>query len=261
MNRQNTVKADFLVATVPLSSVDDELLGNFARMSVDGEFRRFYGYAGFLKDNFFIGDNGDRVLFQATGSRAEDIIPLIETTWAGLSVARLDIQLTVLVADADAVISRVFPSKAYKAVRMLNLGERGATLYVGSPKSRVRLRMYNKTAESGESLVSGMERMRIELQLRDEYADRGLINLKAGAGDMFFRYYVTRMTDGYTTAIVDRAFKDSDMLAMVETCTEKSDDTRKAWLEHSVIPAIMKLAAYDKPFVKDFLARLKEILD
>lgn len=261
MNRQNTVKADFLVATVPLSSVDDEQLGDFARMSVDGEFRRFYGYAGFWKDNFFIGDNGTRALFQATGARADEIVQLIETSWQGLSVARLDIQLTVLVADADAVISRTHPSKAYKAVRMLNLGERGSTLYVGSPKSRVRLRMYNKTAESGEPLVSGMERMRIELQLRDDYADRGLVNLKAGAGDMFFRYYVSRMTDGYITAIVDRAFKDSDMLAMIETSTEKSDDTRKAWLEHSVIPALMKLAAYDKLYVRDFLARLKDLLD
>jgi hypothetical protein len=121
--------------------------------------------------------------------------------------------------------------------------------------------MYNKTAESGEPLVSGMERMRIELQLRDDYADRGLVNLKAGAGDMFFRYYVSRMTDGYITAIVDRAFKDSDMLAMIETSTEKSDDTRKAWLEHSVIPALMKLAAYDKLYVRDFLARLKDLLD
>jgi hypothetical protein len=48
---------------------------------------------------------------------------------------------------------------------------------------------------------------------------------------------------------------------MIETESPKSDDTRKAWLEHSVIPALMKLAAYDKEYVRDFLTRLKEILD
>jgi len=261
MHSSNTVKADFLVATVPLASVDDEKLDDFARMVIEGDYRRFYGYKGFIKDKLFIGDNGDRMLIQATGERANDMISMIETSWTGLSVARIDIQLTILVADADSIISRTMPSPTYKAVRLLNLGERGATLYVGSPKSRCRLRMYNKTAESGEGLINGMERLRIELQLRDDYADRCLINMRAGAGNMYFRYYASRMTDGYITNLIDRAFKHSDMVHMIETESPKSDDTRKAWLEHSVIPALMKLAAYDKEYVRDFLARLKEILD
>ncbi len=261
MARKNTVKADYLVVTVPLGSVDEEKLRDFAKMSIDGEFRRFYGYAGFLKDKFFVGDNGNRMLLQSTGSRSDEIIPLIDTSWIGISVARIDIQLTILVADADSIISQTFPAKSYKAVRMVNLGERGSTLYVGSPKSRVRLRIYNKTAESGEDLINGMERLRFELQLRDDYADRCLINLKAGSGDMFFRYYVSRMTDGYITSLIDRSFQHSDMLHMVETESQKSDDTRKDWLEHSVFPALMKLAVYDKDYVRDFLNRARELLD
>jgi hypothetical protein len=241
--------------------VDQERLDSFAKLSVGGGFRRFYGYSGFIKDKFFIGDNGERILLQATGSRADEILQLIETNWPGLSVARIDLQLTILVADADAIISRTMPSRAYKSVRIVNLAERGSTLYVGAAKSRCRLRIYNKTAESGEQLVSGMERMRIELQLRDEYADRALINMRAGAGDMFFRYYVSRMSDGYITNLLDRAIKDSSMVHMIDTDTLKSDDSRKLWLEHSVIPALMKLAAYDKDYVREFLKRLNELLD
>jgi len=261
MHRANTVKADYLVATVPLTSVPSEQLDTFEAMSVDGIFRRFYGYAGYLKDGFFVGDNGDRLMVQATGYRADDVWPLIDTGWSGLSVARLDIQLTILVADADSVVCRTMPSAAYKSVRIVNLGERGSTLYVGSSKSRCRLRMYNKTAESGQDLTGGMERLRIELQTRDDYADRCLINLRAGSGDMFYRYYVSRMTDGFITNLIDRAFKHSDMLAMVDVQTEKSDDTKRVWLENTVLPALAKLSVSNKDYVMGFIQKVKELLD
>jgi hypothetical protein len=261
VSRENTVKADYLVATVPINSVQPEQLNVFEEMTIDGQFRRFFGYAGYMKDNFYIGDNGSRLLIQATGSKADHILPLIETGWSGLSVARLDIQLTILVADADSVVCKTMPSAAYKSVRMVNLSERGSTLYVGSSKSRCRLRMYNKTAEAGEELVAGMERLRIELQTRDDYADRCLINMRAGSGDMFFRYYVSRMTDGFITNLIDRAFKHSDMLAMVDIKTDKSDESRKVWLEHTVLPALAKLSVSDKDYVKDFLHKVKDLLD
>jgi hypothetical protein len=259
--KENTVKADYLVATVPLTSLTTEQLHVFEQLSVDGKFRRIFGYAGYVKDNFFVGDNGDRLMIQATGSKADYIWPLIDIKWGGLSVARLDIQLTILVADADSVICRTMPSPAYKSIRIVNLGERGSTLYVGSSKSRCRLRMYNKTAEAGEGLVAGMERLRIELQTRDDYADRCLVNLHAKAGDMFYRYYVSRMTDGFITNLIDRAFQHSDMVSMVDLETEKSDETKKVWLENTVLPALIKLSVSDKDYVRGFIEKARELLD
>jgi hypothetical protein len=153
------------------------------------------------------------------------------------------------------------PPNSYKAVRIVNLGERGSTLYVGSPKSRCRVRVYNKTAEAGESRVDGQERLRIELQLRDSYADRCLVNLKAGTGDMFYRYYVSRMTDGYITSIVDKALANSNLLCMIDVETQKTDDTRKEWVEHSVIPALIKLSVYDRDYFRQLVERLKGLLD
>jgi hypothetical protein len=259
--RSNTVKADFVVVTVPLTSLTNDELESFASMQIGGELKKFYGYRGYMLDQIFVGDNGDRMMLQAAGARADDLLSLINSKWQGLSVARLDIQLTILVGDADSIIRSTMPPTVYKAVRMLNLNERGATLYVGSPKSRCRLRMYNKTAQLVEERVGDMEKLRIELQLRDDYADRGMINMLAGAGNMFFRYYVAKMTDGYITTLVDKAFKYSDMVAMVEVKPDRVEDGRKVWLEQSVLPALMKLAVYDREYYENFLRKLKELVD
>jgi Replication initiation factor. len=230
-------------------------------MQIDGNLKKLYNYKGFAKEGVFVGDNGHRLLVQAAGSKANEVISLVNPKWPTLSVARLDMQITVLVGDADSIIRSTTPPPKYRAVRLVNLGERGSTLYVGSPKSRCRLRLYNKTAQLGESRVQDLEKLRIELQLRDDYADRALINMLAGTGDAFFRYYVSKMTDAYIVSIIERAFSNSNMLAMTEVRTEKSDDGRKVWLEHSVIPALMRLAVYDREYYDDFLRRLNELVD
>lgn len=261
MTSRNNVKVDYLVVTVPLTSLNDEEIDQFWRLSINGDFYKLYGYKGFIKDKIFIGDNGERMLLQATGANANEALSLVNASWQGLSVARIDVQLTVLVPDADSVIRGTMPPNSYKAVRIVNLGERGSTLYVGSPKSRCRVRVYNKTAEAGESRVDGQERLRIELQLRDSYADRCLVNLKAGTGDMFYRYYVSRMTDGYITSIVDKALANSNLLCMIDVETQKTDDTRKEWVEHSVIPALIKLSVYDRDYFRQLVERLKGLLD
>jgi hypothetical protein len=261
MPRSNTVQADYLVATVPINSVDEQRLDDFAKMTFEGKLKKFYGYRGFMLDNLYIGDNGDRMMLMASGAKAQEAVKLIDTKWPGLSVARLDIQLTIYVADADSLIRGIMPAPAYKSVRLTNLSERGSTLYVGSPKSRCRLRVYNKTAQLAEDRVQDMEKLRIELQLRDDYADRGLVNLLAGAGDMFFRFYVQKMTDAYIANLLDRAFKDSNMVAMVKEELGNKEDSRKTWLENCVLPAIMRLAVSDREYYEQFVQRLRDLID
>jgi len=261
MQAKNTVKADYLVLTVPLTSLNDDELDMFARLSIDGEFRRMYGYKGFLHEKVYIGDNGERMLLQATGAKAHDMLAHVNKRWQGLSVARIDLQVTVLVADADSIIRGIMPPKPYKSVRMVNLNERGSTIYIGSPKSRCRMRIYNKSAELGEDRIDGQEKLRVELQCRDEYGDRAMINMLSGTGDAFFRYYVLKMSDAYVTSIVDRAMANSNLLAMTEVNSLKSEDSRKEWLEHSVMPALTKLSVYDPSYFREFLDRLKSLID
>jgi DNA relaxase NicK len=144
---------------------------------------------------------------------------------------------------------------------MVNLNERGSTIYIGSPKSRCRMRIYNKSAELGEDRIDGQEKLRVELQCRDEYGDRAMINMLSGTGDAFFRYYVLKMSDAYVTSIVDRAMANSNLLAMTEVNSLKSEDSRKEWLEHSVMPALTKLSVYDPSYFREFLDRLKSLID
>jgi hypothetical protein len=261
MRNVNVVKADYLVATVPLTSIDQEASNRLHGLVVEGDYRRIYGFAGFVKEKLFVGDNGQRLMIQATGAKADEAAYLINSSWLSLSVARIDLQVTVYVADADSVIRSTIPPKAYKSVRMINLNERGSTLYVGSPKSRCRLRIYNKSAEQGEEPTEKGERLRIEVQLRNDYADRALVNLHAGAGDMFFRFYVRRMTDAYIDSIIEMALKNSDKRAMIDVEKEMSIDTRKAWIENSVIPALARMSVLDSDYYKKLLERLRLLIE
>jgi hypothetical protein len=48
---------------------------------------------------------------------------------------------------------------------------------------------------------------------------------------------------------------------MTEVGSLKSEDSRKEWLEHSVMPALLKLAVYDPAYIRGFLDRLKGLID
>jgi len=69
------------------------------------------------------------------------------------------------------------------------------------------------------------------------------------------------MTDGFITNLIDRAFKHSDMLSMIDTKTDKPDESRKVWLEHTVLPALAKLSVSDKDYVRGFIQKIRELLD
>jgi hypothetical protein len=51
------------------------------------------------------------------------------------------------------------------------------------------------------------------------------------------------------------------MLAMIDVETEKSDDTKRAWLENTVLPALAKLSVSNKDYVRGFIQKVKELLD
>lgn len=84
--------------------------------------------------------------------------------------SRIDIAVDV----SDVTVSEVIDlgegivSRSRERVEVRNLRGRGHTLYIGSPKGRKMVRVYDKAAEDG--LPEGVTLTRIEVQLRDEYA-------------------------------------------------------------------------------------------
>jgi hypothetical protein len=206
------------------------------------------GAYGWRAKQVFIGsyDNG-RMIIEASGAMAQVAIPVIAAILPadGLSVARLDAQATVAVPDADKMIKSVIPSRRYKCSLITNLWDTGATLYVGAPSSDRRLRVYNKTAESGEVPSEGGEWLRVEVQARDRYADRLYKSYLKGALTGVYLEYVRAMADD----VMYRLLRDSVCDLSAPMWDEDEDATdwvarRARWLRETIVPALRKLALH-----------------
>jgi len=206
------------------------------------------GARGWYGDKAFVGswDNG-MLLVQASSAWAQvvadriaDIIPQ-----DGMSVARIDLQATMWVADADAIITTTVPCKRYKCTLIRPVYERGCTLYVGAPSSDARLRMYNKSVESGQYPPEGGEWLRIELQLRNRYADRAWINWRKRTQYALLLEYLRKMTDERTYRMVREAIDHGDEPTIDQDTDDDWITRRLYWLQYTVVPALRRLALHD----------------
>lgn len=181
------------------------------------------------------------------------------------SVARLDVQATIEVEGADEFINDLKHSGRYQATRVQTLGKRGATLYVGAPSSAARLRVYNKTAESGIVAPGGGELLRFEIQTRDKYADAGYRALSAGVQDDFLLHWARKMlaSPEHVNILSGRLAAGMDLSMPVLTQDDAWADRRKRWVERSVVPALRKLLAVEPEYldvVVELLARPRDVV-
>jgi DNA relaxase NicK len=161
--------------------------------------------------------------------------------------------------DADYMIEYIQPPKVYKATKVVNINEKGTTLYVGAPTSRVRLRVYNKTAESGIVPDSGGEYVRFELQCRNQYADKAFVAFRNNMARSFYLMILKRMVDSYTFRLVEGAIRSADEELFTDDFPVSKDDPisrKKRWLEQSVLPALRRLLVEDKDYVDNFIRLL-----
>ena len=255
------LRADYLVVTVPRTEAAEAAYPVMvAYWLPDPQPFALYGFRGYRSGKVFLGEREDRYLVQATGAIAHDValrFPL--PAEHELSVARIDVQTTMVVRDADFFICSCEPNKAYKAARWSSVGEPGETLYVGAPKSDCRLRIYNKTAESGIRPQAPGDFVRVEIQFRNRYADRMFRAIRARAARLPFLSHLRRMVDSFAFDTVKRHIESiEEELFPEEQFTETDALTRrKAWIERSVIPAMRKVLAEEPEYLQVFL----QILD
>ena len=208
-------------------------------------------------------DNG-MLLISASGGVAHEVALSIRTVAVERrSIARLDLQATVEVAGADEWINALKHSTRYQATRVQTLGGRGATLYVGAPSSSARLRVYNKSAESGIPAPDGGELLRVEVQTRDRYADAAYRALLSGAESDFLLHWVRKMI-----ASPEHVNRLAGMLASGATINVKElaqdeqwIDRRKRWVERSVVPALRRLLAVEPEYLDVVVQLLQQPLD
>jgi DNA relaxase NicK len=156
------------------------------------------------------------------------------------------------------VIVFTSPKKRYKAMRVSAVFDRGDTLYVGSAKSAYRLRIYNKTAQSGIAPDEG-EYIRFEITFRNSLADTAYKAYLEGDMDLYFLGYLGQMVDEVTYNLVKHIlFKNMTVEPrLFENEKDEGIERTKIWLENVVIPCIQKLHLRDP----DYTAKLIETLD
>jgi hypothetical protein len=251
------LRADYLVATVPRTEAAEASYPVMvAYWLPDPKPFALYGYRGYKSGKVFVGENEDRYLVQATGAIAHDValrfpLPVDHE----LSVARIDVQVTLVTQDADFFIRACEPQGPYQATRWSRVGEPGETLYVGAPKSDCRLRIYNKTAESGIKPQVPGDFVRVEIQFRNRYADRMFRAIRARAPRLPFLSHLRRMVDSFTFDAVKRHVESVEEELFPEEEPQEIDalSRRKAWLERSVIPALRKVLAEEPEYLQAFL--------
>jgi hypothetical protein len=221
------------------------------------------GARGWYGERVFIGmwDNG-MLLVQASSHWAQVVADRIAEVIPseGMSVARLDLQATVWVADADAIVATTVPSRRYKCTLIRNLYGKGCTLYVGAPSSDARLRMYNKSVESGQYPSEGGEWLRIELQLRNKYADRAWVNWRKRVQGNFLLEWLRKMADMRTYLMVKEAIEHGDEPAVDQDTDDDWVTRRLYWLQHTVVPALRRLALHDEYTRRQVALALNDIM-
>lgn len=257
-------RCDFFVAT--WSGADAERLLPFLYFVVgaDEESRDCVLYGARAKKGAFgtagIWNNG-MLLLAASGAAAHDVALSVRSIDVEhRSVARLDLQATIPYVGADEQINLLKPSRRYKATRYETVGGRGVTLYVGAPSSAARLRVYNKTAESGNTGPSGEELVRYEIQTRDKYADAAYRALVSGSEDEFLMHWLRKMLDSpdALNALSGRIRAGDEVTIWDDVPDAGWVERRKRWIEQCVIPALRKLLAVDPGYLDVVQSRLKE---
>jgi hypothetical protein len=225
----------------------------------------FRGFKGLSQEGVFIGyrDYDDRVIVQGIGSSANRAVLIFQERSRGKksSVARFDAQVTFEIDDADRTIMFASPRKRYKSMRITSVGERGETLYVGSPTSAYRLRIYNKTAQSGIKPEKG-EYIRFEVTFRNTLADSAYNAYLEGDMRAYFLGYLSQMVDEVTISLV-RHILDKDRTVeprIFEIEDDKGIDKTKMWLENVVMPCVQKLYLRDPDYVSELLQRLDKLI-
>jgi hypothetical protein len=255
-----TLRVDYLVATYDLVVVEPHLPAIAGAVIKKAEAGKHLGYRGYWcaeSRRAFVGDDGYRVMVSVTSSPAHSAalaIPRLET----LSIARIDVQTTLVSRDADLLIKSCDPSARYQAFRIAPVRGCGHTLYVGSPRSDKRLRIYNKSAESGEVPESG-EYVRFELQLRDDYAEKAFTALRGGGLKGWYLHTIRSMIDSFTFAVVRDALNDVEEYHQDVAALEDWTQRRIIWVERSVIPALKRLFAARPDYLDIFVSMLYDL--
>jgi hypothetical protein len=243
---------DWITVTATAPSVRDDLAAT-ARRLIDrqeangNQIRRwaFRGMPGLTAGGISVAASRQLVVAQATSYSA--YVEWKELLRPGTNCSRLDLQVTVcqvpagvqlarqawsLLEDGDASLGKARHRSFY------DTRPAGQTLYLGSRKSDVLLRLYDKSAESPEEYPPGC--WRYEVQMRHGRA--GLTASALCVGGEPGRQSVGLVYDCFSRRGVRPTFSRSGVgLRNTVPATRTDADRTRAWLRTQVKPALQRL--------------------
>jgi hypothetical protein len=208
------------------------------------------GFDGWESGGCFVGSNETMHYAQFAGKYANDAYTYVEHP--KVHVSRIDLQLTVkynieLIKEGryqyaqSIYFNKSLPEYRQRKIHLYAGSDGGDTIYVGSPSSDLRGRIYNKAKQSNEQAYE--RSWRYEVVYRNEYALRMFRRIIAQVDEAPAIILSKVLEWYYERGIVVLDVGTSGSYPIAPPVAPKSDVERKLrWIRNQVIPTIRKLA-------------------
>lgn len=212
--------------------------------------RSMLGFDGWESAGCFVGSNQERHYIQFAGKHANDAYTLVDHP--AVHISRIDLQVTVqydteLIKEGRYQYARAIhhnkalPEYRRRKIHLYAGSDGGDTVYLGSPSSDVRGRIYNKAKQSGDAAYE--RSWRYEVVYRNQNAAavfRRCIDADNEAPAVIskevIRWYYERGVE-----ILGVEFGAYDAIKAPKQ--PRTDVAKKlTWIKEQVIPTIRKLA-------------------
>jgi DNA relaxase NicK len=203
---------------------------------------------------------------QFAGKYANDAYPMIEHT--KVHVSRIDLQITVqysieLLKEGKFQYARAIrhnkglPEHKRRKINLFLGSDGGDTVYLGSPTSEVRGRLYNKDKQSGEQAYQ--RSWRYEVVYRNKRAD-SVFRRVSNSGDATARVICDEVVNWWAERGVN--VLDVERNAGNTSAPPKeprTDVARKLrWIKNQVVPTIRKLA--EMGYAEELMQQIAEAI-
>jgi len=249
---------DWISATLGRDELDDQswLMDNLSALwnvqALGNVYKRrsLLGFDGWECAGCFVGSNETMHYAQFAGKYANDAYHMVEHP--KVHISRIDLQVTVqydveLLKEGKYQYARAIhhnkslPTHRQRRIHLYAGSDSSDTVYLGSPSSDVRGRLYNKAKQSNDPAYE--RSWRYEVVYRNEYAFR-MFRHVVEAGTTASAIICEEVASWYAergVIILDVGNRRNIALAPL-TRPETDVETKLRWIREQVVPTIRKLA-------------------
>lgn len=249
---------DWISATLGRDEIDNQTwvydslhaLENIAMMGNTYKRRSLLGFDGWESAGCFVGSNDTAHYAQFAGKYANDAYTYLNHP--KVHISRIDLQATVQYSAelpkegryqyARAIYhNKGLPTHRQRKIHLFAGSDGGDTVYLGSPSSDVRGRLYNKAKQSGEKAYE--RSWRYEVVYRNEYA-ASVYRRVLSEADEASEFILSEVSSWFRErGITILGLGNGKGNPIAPPKQVRTDAERKlSWLKNQVVPTIRKLA-------------------